>query len=56
MGYDMKDGSAVFVMIASARSSSIAVLESNHGLTCGCHYWLVQQCDPIQTKLLTTPI
>ena len=29
----------------------IAVLESNHGLTCGCHCWLVQQCDSIQKKL-----
>jgi len=29
----------------------IAVLESNHGLTPGCHCWLVQQCDSIPEEL-----
>jgi len=34
----------------------ISILENNHGLTAGCHCWLVQQCDPIPRKLSRIPI
>jgi len=30
--------------------NSVAVLESNEGVTNGRHCWLVQQCDSIQKK------